>query len=177
MIRLTRAEMLREWKRRRGMLGTSTSTLDMQRSDSNSVDTLIMAEIDDRYAELLATGPAELLPQRNITSGVELEWNEDGSADIELPAACVRLLCVRMSGWRRGATIVTEPDSMKGRMQSNPYVRGKSCNPVAVQRGRRLTLYTPVDREARLTQLICVAPPPDGSFMFDNSMWGGLTGG
>lgn len=177
MIRLTRAEMLREWKRRRGMLGTSTTTLELQRTDSNSVDEMVMAEIDDRYAELLATGPAELLPQRNMASGVEPEWNEDGSAEVELPAACIRILAVRMSGWRRPATIIADPESIRGRMQSNPYVRGRSSNPVAVQRGRRLTLYTPVDKEAKLTQLIGIAPPPDGSFMFDSSMWGVLTGG
>lgn len=163
--------MLRQWKLRKGMLPASTSTMTMSRRDSSNVDEMLYAEIDDRYAHYLATAPDDKVPQRNLAHAVTLTVNNDASADIELPAECVRVISVRLSGWRRPARII-KSDSPLARLQTCSYVCGKTCGPIAVQRGTILTLYSRQPANAILTHLICVAAPADGSYEFDyDTFW------
>lgn len=169
MVRLSKEEMLHEWKRRKGMLPVSTSKLTVNRSDSDNVDDMLKAEIDDWYSHLLATERIELLPTRDMAAEVTLMDNGDGSVGMKLPDSCVRLVSVRLRGWRRSARIVDDADSALARMQASRYVSGKICDPVAVKRGRHLTLYSRTDQSPALSELICVAPPPDGSYVFDRS--------
>ena len=56
MIKLSKEEMLREWKRRKGMLPVSTSTLQVVGVENQSVDEMLQAEIDDWYSALLTKG-------------------------------------------------------------------------------------------------------------------------
>lgn len=168
MIRLSREEMLREWKRRKGMLPVSTSTLQVVGVENQSVDEMLQAEIDDWYAALLAKGETEFLPVRDFAGVVSVRDQGDGSVEVELPAECVRVVSVRMSGWRRPARIVEEYDGALARLQTSRYVSGKCCCPVAVKRGRRLTLYSKCG-EGKITELICVAAPADGSYVFERS--------
>lgn len=166
MVRLSREEMLREWKRRKGMIPVSTSMLQVSRRDSESVDEMLLGEIDDWYAGLLATEAPEFLPVRDIAAEVEIKDMGDGSMVVELPDECLRPVSVRMSGWKRPARITEDYDGALARIQSSRYVSGKSCDPIAVKRGRRLTLYSK-SGEGKLTELLCVAPPADGSYMFE----------
>lgn len=166
MIRLSREEMLTEWKRRKGMMPVSTSTLQVRRLDNETVDEMLMADIDDWYARLLATEPVEFLPQRDFAGEAEVRDNGDGSVEVELPDECVRPVSVRMSGWMRPARIVDDCDGALARMQTSRYVSGKRCDPIAVRRGRRLTLYSR-DGEGKLTELLGVAPPADGSYVME----------
>lgn len=103
MVRLSKEEMLREWKARRGMTPVSTSTLQVTRRESETVDEMVQREIDDWYAHLLATADPMFLPQRDFSAVTEPRDAGDGNVEIELPEECVRLLSVRMSGWRRPA--------------------------------------------------------------------------
>lgn len=166
MVRLSKEEMLREWKARRGMTPVSTSTLQVTRRESETVDEMVQREIDDWYAHLLATADPMFLPQRDFSAVTEPRDAGDGNVEIELPEECVRLLSVRMSGWRRPARIVDDADGALARMQSSRYVSGKSCNPVAVRCGRCLTLYSKCG-EGKVTELLCVAAPADGSYEFE----------
>lgn len=163
MIILSREEMLREWKLRKGMIPFSTSSLQLTRADSGNIDDMLQSEIDDWYAELLSREAPELLPQRDFSSEVNLINNEDLSVDIELPDEAVRVVSIKMSGWRRPARIIEDSDSALARLQTSRYVSGKTSDPIAVKRGRRLTLYSKSDA-GELTEFICVAPPSDGSY-------------
>lgn len=108
MVRLSRDEMLREWKRRKGMIPVGTSTMQVSRRDSDTVDDMLLAEIDDWYAHLLATEPVMFLPQRNFANDVEVRDMEDGCVEVELPPECVRVVSVRMSCWKQDARIVRD---------------------------------------------------------------------
>lgn len=158
--------MLREWKRRKGMMPVSTSTLQVTRKDSDSVDEMLLGEIDDWYAKLLATEAPEFLPTRDIAAEVEVKDQGDGSVEVELPPDCLRPVSVRMSGWKRPARVTEDYDGALARLQSSRYVSGKRCDPIAVKRGRRLTLYSKCG-EGKLTELLCVAAPEDGSYVFE----------
>lgn len=163
MIKLSKEEMLKEWKLRKGMIPFSTSILQITRADSGSIDEMLQSEIDDWYADLLSREAPELLPQRNFASEVAIIDNGDLSIDIELPDDAVRVVSIRMSGWKRPARIIENSDSALARMQTSRYVSGKTSDPIAVKRGRRLTLYGKSDA-GKLIELICVAPPSDGSY-------------
>jgi len=173
MMRLSREEMLREWKRRKGMIPVVTSTMQVARRDSDTVDDMLMAEIDDWYAHLLATEPVLFLPQRNFADEAMVTDMGDGSVEVELPAECVRLVSVRMSGWKRDARIIRDCGSAQARMQSSRYVSGKSCDPVAVMCGRRLRLYSKCG-DGRLVDLTCVAAPADGSYELERGALMGI---
>lgn len=169
MIKLSKEEMLREWKRRKGMLPVSTSTMVVEMLNSQSVDEMLMAEIDDWYSHLLATEHQMLLPQRDLKEEAKVTDNGDGSVEVELPAACVRPISVRLSGWKRAARIVEDSEGALARMQTSRYVRGGSSDPIAVVRGRRLTLYSKVD-DGGLQELTCIAAPADGSYEMERGL-------
>ena len=169
MIRLTRQEMLVEWKRRKGLMPVSTSAMQVARRGSDTVDEMLLGEIDDWYARVLLTAPVELLPVRDMAGEVEVTDLGDGSVEVEMPGHCVRPVTVKMSGWRAPARIVEEADGALARLQTSRYVSGKTYSPVAVKRGRRLTLYSRPDN-GKLTELRCVAPPADGSYELDRSL-------
>lgn len=172
MIKLTREEMLAEWKRRKGMIPVSTSTLEITGSVSDTVDEMLLSEIDDWYARLLLTEPVDMLPVRDIAPQTEVVDMGDGSVEVRLPDSCVRVVIVRMSGWLQPARIV-EPDSATARMQSSRYVSGKTHAPVAVRHGRKLTLYGN-QGGAALSELRCVAPPADGSYELERALLAGI---
>lgn len=169
MIRLSKEEMLHEWKRRRGMLPVTTSRMTMSRTDSSNIDEYLKAEIDDWYAHLLATEKPELLPTSDFSQSVTVTDHGDGSVGVLLPDECGRIVSVRMEGWQRSARILDDSDGAEARLQSCRYVSGKGMDPAGVMRGRYLTLYSKVTANATLTELICVAAPADGSYMFDRS--------
>lgn len=169
MIKLNKEEMLSEWKLRKGMIPVSTSTLQITRTDSQSVDEMLQREIDDWYADLLEREPPELLPRRDFTAEAMVTDNGDGSVDVELPDDAGRPVVVKMSGWRRAARIIDDCDGALARMQSSRYVSGKACDPIAVRRGRRLTLYSKCG-DGTLTELLCVAPPADGSYVMERRL-------
>jgi len=79
MIKLSKEEMLREWKRRKGMLPVSTSTLQVVGVENQSVDEMLQAEIDDWYSALLAKGETEFLPVRDFAGDVSVRDQGDGS--------------------------------------------------------------------------------------------------
>ncbi len=169
MIKLSREEMLAEWKRRKGMIPVSTSLLEVTRPGSHMVDDMLTAQIDDWYARLLLTQPVEMLPVRNVAEKAKVTDMGDGSVEVELPAECARVVSVKLSGWHRPARIVEE-DSAVARLQSSRYVAGRSCQPVAVRCGRRLTLYSKAADRCSLTELLCVAAPADGSYELERAL-------
>lgn len=173
MVRLSRDEMLREWKRRKGMVPVGTSTMQVARRDSDTVDDMLLAEIDDWYAHLLATEPVFFLPQRNFADEAKVTDMGDGCVEVELPAECVRVVSVKMSGWKRDARIVKDCDCARARMQANRYVSGKCCDPVAVVCGRRLRLYSRCG-DGGLVDLTCVAAPADGSYELERGALMGI---
>lgn len=160
--------MLTEWKRRKGMIPVSTSTLEITRAGSDSVDDMLLTEIDDWYARLLLTEPVDMLPVRDVASEVVAVDMGDGSVEIELPDCCVRVVTVRMSGWLQPARLV-DADSALARIQASRYVSGKTHGPVAVKHGRRLTLYG-CRAGALISELRCVAAPADGCYILSRAL-------
>lgn len=174
LVRKTKAEMVAEWRLRKGMLAPVTAGAG-NREDGLEVDSLIEREIDRWYFGLLETAPAEYLPLKDFAAEVEPTLNADGSVELELPEECRRVVEVSLSGWRRCAKIVNGIDSPAARMQSSPYIAGGSWQPVAVRNGRRLRLYSSSGATAQVERLICVAAPADGTYLFDESLLGTIS--
>ncbi len=174
LISKTKAEMVAEWRLRKGLLPPATSG-GGNREDGLEVDALIEREVKSWYYRILDTANPELLPMKDIADDVTVEQGADGSAEIELPEGCRRVVGVKLEGWRRCARIEADPDSVEARMQVSPYICGGCWQPVAVKNGRRLHLYSSAQNRPRLEFLRCVMEPDDGTFKFDESLLGTIS--
>lgn len=65
MITLTKAEMLEEWKKRKGFY-SGVRSCDVEREDGVDLDGVLQREMDDWYNKMLREAPSEMLPIENI---------------------------------------------------------------------------------------------------------------
>ncbi len=167
IITLTHSEMLAQWKLRR-VLEPLRDDCAAVRRDGIDLDRLLALEMRDWYLQLLDTAPAELTGVTDIAADVDVVMQPDGSGVVALPEGCRRVVAVTMKGWRRGATVVTDPDSPLAMLQTCRHSRGGTVMPVAVVDGSVLRLYTPPDGDAaEITELKCVMEPPEGVYRMD----------
>lgn len=135
------------------------------RADGTDLDALLLADIDRWYAACFATLPDSQLPQADFAAETEIELDSTGAGTVALPARCLRVVEVMLTGWARPAT-VTEAGSALAAEQSSRYTRGARVDPVAVvsPAACEMRLYTPPSGTRRLARLIGVAWPADGTY-------------
>lgn len=167
---LTSDEMLQQWRLRRALLPLRNDC-EVQRTDGIDIDTYLRAEMRAWYLGLLDTALTRYLSLDDIAADVPLTVDSARCVTVKLPDACRRVISVRLQGWERPATIVTDPLSDLARMQHNPFSRGGTASPVAVLDGSTLQLYSaPASAEPpRLRQLLCVITPDEGLYTLDES--------
>lgn len=159
--------MLEIWRLRRG-LAPCRNDCGIVRTDAAECDLLLAEEIDRWYRRLLDTAPLEMLAVEDIASEVSVSSIGNGVGVIALPDRCRRVVGVRLTGWSRNAELVTDPLSIKARMQASEFVRGGTVSPVAIVEKGRLTLYSlDPSCEAGVVSLRCVAEPPAGVYVID----------
>lgn len=165
-IKLSTDEMLDQWRLRRE-LEPLRSDCTVERLDGIDTDALLRNELNDWYRNLLDTAPVEMLSITDIADMVAIVKRDDGSATVRLPEKCRRVVEVMLDCWQRPARI-TAADSPLARLQDNPYSRGHTSEPVAVERHRRLQLYSiPDGHVPEITSLYCVMEPDDGFYEMD----------
>ncbi len=141
-VRLTRAEMLAQWKRRMYLEPLRSDCL-VERSDGIDLDSYCEWEMRNWYLNLLATADMRYLSPVDLTLTSTVKRMDGNRGSITLPAGTVRPVRVRLSGWQRDATIVTDVSSMAARRQFNPFSCGGVEEPVALWLGDgRLELFS-----------------------------------
>ena len=114
-----------------------------------TVDQLIAAQIETAARKVVEEAPADLLAP-GVPLRAPLSWSGDHRrriAVMPLPDDCLRLIYIRLSGWHRPATIITDADAAYARL-SSPFagVSGNADRPVAAvtmrPTGRVVELYS-----------------------------------
>lgn len=133
-VRLTRSQMLAQWKQR-NYLEPLRSDCQVERSDGIDLDSYCEWEMRRWYLHLLATADLRYLSPTDLTLTTTVKRLDGNRGSITLPAGTVRPVRVRLSGWQRDATIVTDRDSRIARRQFNPFACGGVEEPVALWSG------------------------------------------
>lgn len=175
MLRYTAAEMLKEWKLRKGYdIGRKDCTL--VRDDGVDLDSFLMTEIKMRYERLLSDAPAEMVPVSDIADDCAVEIGNDLSARIILPSNCVRVLELKMPSWRNPVTEFAAPDSAIAIRQRSQWLRGGTENPVCIARHRCIDAYSVASpAETVPAAVLAVCRPEMSVFLFADRAWEYLT--
>ncbi len=166
---LTRTEMLDRWRLHRGF-DIPHFNAGASRTDGIDLDSILAAEMDEWYANLLHTAPVRHLAPVDIASSMASAAGEGGVMRLNLSLSTVRVAAVRLSSWRRAATVVTDPSCRVAQNQFHPFTRASAHDPVAVfdPVGKTLDLYPCHSRSDRIVTLSVVEFHPD-EFSFDSS--------
>lgn len=166
-LKFTRQEFLARWRALRGY-APLRNDVSLTRSDGLDFDGRLEAEMDCWYRRLLLEGDGSLLAPEELARGFALPAPSDGGVTVTLPREVIRVLRVKLSGWRCPATIVTDPESNMALRQLHPYTRACASSPVAVfYPDGDLALY-PAASADMLVTLQCVMCRDD-EFAFDSA--------
>ena len=169
-LKMSRQEFLSRWRTLRGY-APLRNDVSLSRSDGLDFDLSLEAEMDGWYRRLVLEGDVSLLAPEELAAGMSLPAPADGCVTLALPPHAVRVTGVRLSGWRRAATIVTDPECNLALRQLHPYTRACESNPVAVvYPDGEMALY-PACAADRLVSLRC-AMMRDDEFAFDSAALG-----
>lgn len=166
MLSLTSEEMLARWRSAHGLLSTVAGLAEEFSPELNDLHT---AAIEEWYARLLAEGPEELNDPIDYSGTVTMPPAARGTVTFGLPPEAVRLLRVRLRGWRCDARIIPDPDGTLTCRQADPYTRASPDAPVALLRpGGFVTLAPAVDDNVPET-ILCTGRQADGRYHFHES--------
>lgn len=152
-MHLTQSQMLTLWRQHR-LLEPIRNDATVTRDDGIDLDAVLLPEMELWYDNLLRNSPLELLVTHEISGSVVPKACDDGSVSVLLPENVVRVVNVRMSGWRYGVTPV-HPDSIEAVRQTHRFTRATTSYPVAVQEDDELRLY-PAKGTDTLVELTCI---------------------
>lgn len=114
MITLTKAEMLEEWKKRKGFY-SGVRSCDVEREDGVDLDGVLQREMDDWYNKMLREAPSEMLPIENIAKECPATVDARRAVTVDLPARSVRV--ARLLGSRRDAVCRSRQRRCRGAAQ------------------------------------------------------------
>lgn len=176
--------MLHYWKRRMGL----ATDPDVEGTGiDNSLDAKLRDDIRAWYADLLLTAPANLLPAEDLRDEASAKGAGDNCMEITFPERGVRFISLKLADWPARVDFTYSPESLRARMQHNPFTRATPDRPVVVSHRRRLMAYglksgLPLPEEGNEAKappfrplpeieiLEMVAAPADGSYCLDEAL-------
>ena len=171
MITLTKAEMLEEWKKRKGFY-SGVRSCDVEREDGVDLDGVLQREMDDWYNKMLREAPSEMLPIENIAKECPATVDARRAVTVDLPARCVRVLALRLDCWAADVTQFAAPGSDDAEAQRSEWTQAGTERPVVVAGVRRLTAYSAAAPDkASIASLLAVCRPSDGTYRFRADAW------
>lgn len=139
----------------------------VERDDGIDLDAWLTLRLQQWYAHLLMTAPAEWVPVEDVKAGVTLATDSRGVVTATVPPQCVRPVEWRLAGWSGSVTSFLRPDDRQVALQLNPWTRSGSCRPAVVDHGDHLMMYcAPADTSPSLDVARCVVRPSDGAYVF-----------
>ena len=174
MMKLSEQEMLDLWKLRCGYV-TPRRDCYLERDDDVELDTELLHRIRAWYADLLMNAPADMLPVEDVAADCNVGAGFDGAVLLRLPDRCVRVLAVRLNGWKRDAAVMHPAGSAADLRQGVEWLRGTPDYPVAIADSDGLRLYpAPDGGSVEVAKALCVVRPADGSYQFAEPLLGTL---
>jgi len=161
----TEDELLRLWMLRRGLEPLRADAA-VTRTDGIDLERLERVAMKTWYLDMLDTAPLEMLETDDITASVVVKPLTDGSVVMTLPDNCVRVVEVKLAGWERPATLISDTGHPLALRQHNPMTRAGICHPVAVAEGRGcLRLYSLRNGIVpQAERVLAVTEPPQGYY-------------
>lgn len=152
IVNFSHQQMLQAWRTRAG-LEPSVSDGSLERFDAVDIDSRISLMMRRWYLDLLDTGdPAmvgcasEVAPMLTLTPCVG-----GYAARISGNDSIRRVVSIRLSGWQRDAVLVdASPASRTVALQSNPFSRAGSTDPVAWRHPDGDLIVVPADSDSRI---------------------------
>lgn len=169
MLRLSRAQMLERWMRMRGF-GPVRSDAAVVRTDGIDLGLLMEEEMRRWYVRMLDEADARLLPTDNLAGEVTLKADDAAGAVISLPERARRVVSLRMSNWKRGATIVAEGSAQARRQDNGLACSGVWC-PVAIALSGGCLRVTDITAAGGVAELTAVVDPGPDTYIFDESLF------
>lgn len=167
IITKTKAEMVEEWRIRKGLLLYPSGSVG--RDDDESLTLLIEREIDKWYDDLFRNGPAEWLEITDIASSAAITVGQRGEVSVNFPQSLYRFISARMAGWSRPVTKLTDADSYQAILATSSFAGAGPQNPAAIFYPPSTLTLLRADKEPRIESL-CVAIRPDsGLYTFDTA--------
>lgn len=148
----------------------------VEREDGIDIDAWIMERARSWYARLLMDAPVTWLPVEDIKNDVVAINCGDGVVKAVYPQQFVRPVEWKLEGWHHPVSQFALPGDEVDNLQHNPWTRGGLCQPVAVDHGGWMMLYSigaqavPVIEMAR-----CVVLPAGNMFVFHRAALSSLT--
>lgn len=174
-VALTEAQMLEEWKKRRGFYAGIRSC-DVERDDGVDLDGVLQREYGNWYARLLREAPAEMLPIEDIAGECTVGIDARRVATITLPYRAIRPLSLRLDGWQTSIEQFCNPDSDEALAQRSEWTQAGSERPVVMAGPRWLKAYSAPTADAAIESLQAVCIPADGTYRFRQDAWTWLDG-
>ena len=176
MITLTKAEMLDEWKKRKGFY-SGVRSCDVEREDGVDLDGVLQREMDDWYNRMLREAPVEMLPIEDVASECHATVDTRRAVTVELPARCVRVLALRLDCWAADVMHFSTPGSEEAEAQRSEWTQAGTERPVVVAGARRLVAYSAsTSDKATIASLKAVCHSSDGTYRFRADAWTWLPG-
>lgn len=149
----SRSEFLARWRALRGYAPLRNNT---QVADNPDLSLKLGAEMDEWYTRLLLDGDPSMLEPEQLAGETLLPPPEDECITLTLPPGTMRVLSVRLSGWRVPARVITAPACAVARRQEHPYTRACASSPVAVFTPDGVLRLYPASPLDTLESLVCV---------------------
>ena len=161
----TLEELTAEWLRRSGLLPVRTDC-GIELATGTDVETMARERVKRWYSRMLREAPPEMLATADFAAESALSEREsDGSAEIVAAARCVRVLAVKLEGWKSEAR--PEDGERTRERQRHRYLRAGRTNPRAVIEadGRRIRVWP--GGCGGIETLTGVAEPENGRYILD----------
>ena len=103
-------------------------------TDNMELDEIIRAKAVDAVRSVVSEAPLWMVEGEDMD--IQPSWihdNQDGSGYIKLPDDFLRLVALKMSGWKIGVNQAVKEGTQKALQQTNPFVRGTPAKPVCVE--------------------------------------------
>lgn len=131
-VSFTREEMLGH-RRLVGGFEPLRTDCTVEDTAGTDIDALLEAQLRGRYLELLDTADVALLAPADIAADTAVDAGADGCSLLALPAACRRVLSVRLGGWECCAEVLPQAEEGRVRaLQLNPFTASDASVPKAV---------------------------------------------
>ena len=140
-MRLTDQQMLTLW-RRACRLESARSDCSIDEYDGYNITAAMMMDMRLWYLNLLDTAELRHLVLTDITAKLKIKQAADGVWCFSLPTDTRRLVSIHVEGCAHTIVVINADDAQRLiTLNSNRYSRSGMTNPVAILRGREVTLY------------------------------------
>ena len=129
---MTENEIVNKVKAIMNEIGDEAS-LTLLAEDTVKITSYIKSAIPDAVAFVQLHSPVRCVNEKHYTGSSTMATDSDGFIRVVLPDDYVKLIAVKLSTWKRVATVAYPYDTQEAYAQANEYTRSKDNKPVVIE--------------------------------------------